>query len=94
MDCNAVKTVKDKVFASTSTMKGKQFTCVLTSLGIYLFITTINTKGACLLTRLGVQIIMKAQVNSRMPFQIASRRKLFWFFLSLWLSKQTKKSSA
>lgn len=92
MDCNSVKTVKNKVITSTTTMKEKQFSCVLTSLDIYLFITTINTNSACLLTSLRVQIVMKAKENSRMSFQIASRRKLFWFFLPLWLSKQTKKS--
>lgn len=91
MDCNSVKTVKDKVITSATTMKEKQFSCVLTSLDSYLFITTINTNSACLLTSLRVQIVMKAKENSRMSFQIASRRKLFWFFLPLWLSKQTKK---
>lgn len=91
MDCNSVKTVKDKVITSKTTMKEKQFSCVLTNLGIYLFITSINTNSACLLTRLGVQIITKEKKYLRMSFQIARRRKLFWFFLPLWLSKQTKK---
>lgn len=74
-----------------ATIKEKQFSCVRTSLGIYLFTTTTNTNTACLLTGLGVQIIMKARENSRTSFQIATRRKLSCFFLPLWLSKQTKK---
>lgn len=76
MNCNSVKTVEDKVIASTTTMKEKQFSCVLISLGIYLFITTINTKSACLLIRLRVQIIIKPKENLRMSFQIASQKKI------------------
>lgn len=92
VDCNSVKTLKDKVIAITATTKEKQFRCVCTSLGIYLLIATTNTNTSCLLTTLRAQIIMKARENFRTSFQIASRRKLSWFFLPLWLSKQTKKN--
>lgn len=61
MDCNSAKTVKDKATTSTATLKEKQFSSVLASLGIFFFITTINTNSMCLLTRLRVQITQKGK---------------------------------
>lgn len=79
MDYNLAKTVTDKTTTNTTTLKEKQFSSVLASLGIYLFITTINTNSACLMTRLRVQIILKRKELEN----VVSDRQQKKFFLVL-----------
>lgn len=86
-----VKFVKDKIITSTTTKKEKKVYCVITNLGIHLFITTSNTNSSHLLTRPRVQTIKKAKENLRLSFQKTKGKEKILFFLPFLEFKTNKK---